>query len=228
MTNPPRRRRTGSAVLAAALGAVIVLGAATSAEARPLGRDDGGAIATAPDEPRSGRRPTDDLKPYEHQFKRSIPARPGPTAARIVQIAERFATGKGRTIARQGENRNMFTKWYGLNSEWCAMFVSYVFHDAGVPLIRDGRGSALALDWGAGRVFANGRPTRFAYGPGARPGDVVWRSNGGRRGHVGIVESVTRTHVYVIEGNGRGDVVTRNSYRLTGKYWMRVIRAPGL
>jgi len=154
---------------------------------------------------------------------------PAPQAARIVQIAQPFATGKGSTIDRRGENRNMFTRWYGLDGRaWCAMFTSYVFHEAGVPLARNDKGSAWTGDWSSGKVFTGGRATRFRFGPGAdvRPGDVLYRSRSG--GHVGIVESVSGASVRVIEGNTSGDAVTGRTYNLGGGQWSVVIRAPGL
>ena len=63
MTKTLNARRIGSAVIAAFLGAILVIAAATNASTRPLGPDDGGVVATTPapvhDEPASGRRPTD-------------------------------------------------------------------------------------------------------------------------------------------------------------------------
>jgi surface antigen len=108
------------------------------------------------------------------------------------------------------------------------MFVSYVYNYAGVPLIRNGKGSPLSTDWKRGVVFTVGSPKMFSYRPSSlRPGDVVYRPRNGGFGHVGIVEKVDGGRVWVIEGNGPSDTVRRNSYT-TSNAWTAVTRAPGL
>lgn len=155
---------------------------------------------------------------------------PAPSASEVVRIARAYATGSGDTIDRRGENQNMFTKWFGLDgSPWCAMFVSYVFDHAGVPL--KGKGSALSTDWRDGVVFSQGRGQRFTYKLSAlHPGDVLWRPREEGAGHVGIVVKVQQNGVYVVEGNGGhgGDDVVRTVRYGANSSWTRVTRAPGL
>lgn len=87
---------------------------------------------------------------------------------------------------------------------WCADFVSWCAHQAGVPLGDHGEGFQSVEDvynW----AEANGRAIPAAEGP-PRPGDlIVWGTE-----HVGIVEAVDSDGtIHTIEGNSSDEVAQR-------------------
>ncbi len=121
------------------------------------------------------------------------------TAERVLEIA-RAEIGY---IERSG-NRTKYGQWYGLDGQpWCAMFVSYCFAQAGLPLPASTRKGFAYTPAGAAWFKRNGawRPTMSAD---VQPGDVVffYWPNMGRIAHVGIVEKVVEDGSLVtIEGN---------------------------
>jgi hypothetical protein len=100
-----------------------------------------------------------------------------------------------------GSNRSKFGSWYGLDANpWCAMFVSYCFHQAGMPLaIQTKKGFAYCpsgVEWfKKANRWSTSNP---------QPGDVVfycWRGDG-IADHVGIVDRVvSSSEIISIEGN---------------------------
>ena len=119
------------------------------------------------------------------------------TPSDVLTVATRHL---GYKEVAPGINQNKFGDWYGMNFQpWCAMFVSYCFYNAGLPLfITTPRGFAYCpygVDW-----FR--RQNRFDKN--AKPGDVVfydWRGDG-VSDHVGIVERVlSSSEIVAIEGN---------------------------
>ena len=98
-------------------------------------------------------------------------------------------------------NRQMFGEWYGWNGvAWCAMFVSYCFYKAGMPLppIQSKKGFAYC-PYGVKHFQNKGK---FDKKP--KVGDIVffdWQRDG-TSDHVGIVEKVLGNNkVVTIEGN---------------------------
>ena len=93
------------------------------------------------------------------------------------------------------------TDWYGIRGPWCAMWVSRVFYDAGLPLPAQTDKGFAWCDAGAlwfanqGRLISNSRE--------AQPGDVVFFEwdNVGALDHVGIVLSNNGDSLTTIEGN---------------------------
>jgi hypothetical protein len=137
---------------------------------------------------------------------------------------------------REGRNnRTKFGRWYGGDGQpWCAMFVSWAFAKAGVPLpfINSSRGFASVQ---SGYRWAK-RNGRWA----ARPavGDVFFILHKNGTGHTGIV---TRVHVdgtiSTIEGNtnnrgsreGTSVLTKRRSVRSINGGFMRVVgRTPNI
>lgn len=119
------------------------------------------------------------------------------TAADVLDIA---SSQVGYKEVAPGINQNKFGDWYGMNFQpWCAMFVSFCFYNARLPLpITTPKGFAYCpygVDW-----FK--RKGKFDRTP--RVGDVVfydWRSDG-VADHVGIVEKVNHDFsIVAIEGN---------------------------
>ncbi len=126
--------------------------------------------------------------------------------ARNFQRADSRGVGSVLNTARsqigvreRGVNRTPYGRWYGSDGQpWCAMFVSWVFAHAGVPLpaIDSRRGYSLVRD-GYRWARAHGRWTREP-----QVGDVFFILYGDGRGHTGIVERVNRNGtITTIEGN---------------------------
>jgi CHAP domain len=96
-------------------------------------------------------------------------------------------------------NRTKFGVWYGANgSPWCAMFVSWAFHSAGLgfPRINSANGFSSVRS-GYRWAKRNGRWTRSP-----KPGDVFFILHRDGTGHTGIVERVhANGTVTTLEGN---------------------------
>lgn len=122
-------------------------------------------------------------------------------AEKILAVARKQL---GLTEFPGGSNKTKYGEWYGMDGQpWCAMFVSWVFDQSGMPL----------------PIIQNGAPSGFAYCPYGRRhfrqkrklfkrpkiGDIVFFNFGRSKiaNHVGIVESVnfTKGTVTSIEGN---------------------------
>ncbi len=111
-----------------------------------------------------------------------------------------------------------FGAWYGMPyADWCAMFVAFCLHYAGITEDRIPR--SAACDRWADLVAERGlaiRPTGVEglYEP--RPGDLVFfRLSGGTPDHIGLVEGfdAESKRVHTIEGNYSASV-SRVSYEL--------------
>ncbi|MEU0493486.1 hypothetical protein ABZ249_30030 [Nocardiopsis sp. NPDC006139] len=84
--------------------------------------------------------------------------------SRVLAIA-RGAVGKYPEVPN-GSNTNAITRWYGLNDQWCAMFISWLFAQAGAS---GSLGRARRTAW-TGDYYTSGMPR--VYGA-RRPGDVL-------------------------------------------------------
>lgn len=121
-----------------------------------------------------------------------------------------------------GSNRNKYGEWYGVNGQpWCAMFISWVYHQAGSPLpvIQAGAPSGAAYCPYI-ESFARNKGQWF-HSP--QPGDLALFHFGKPLViHIGIVESVNGSRFSSIEGNtsvssnDNGGAVMRRS-RNTGQ-----------
>ncbi len=107
-----------------------------------------------------------------------------------------------------------YGRWYGSEySDWCAMYVSFCLHYAGVPE------SAFPQEAGCGSwvraLQAHGLYRALGeYAP--QSGDIVffdWQQNG-RPDHVGILEKADSDTLTVLEGNS-GNSVCRSTYLTT-------------
>lgn len=94
-------------------------------------------------------------------------------------------------------NLTKYGKWYGLDAQpWCAMFVSWVFYMAGLPLPAS---TAKGFAWcpsGAEWFMRQGR-----WGKVPKLGAVIFYRFGARIDHVGWVLAFDGEHVWTIEGN---------------------------
>ena len=131
-----------------------------------------------------------------------------------------------KATAYVGYKGKTFMDWYGMNDEWCAMFVCYVANQVGIL------GKVIYRDAGAGAIPKEG--VSLGYGKwikkgGGNPqaGDLILfepylssgqiRSSEYMSSHIGIVEKISGTTVYTIEGNTvsndrNSSVVSRQSY----------------
>jgi hypothetical protein len=113
----------------------------------------------------------------------------------------------------QGTNCTKYGSWYGIHcAEWCDMFVSWVFHHAGVLASIGGKHAYVPyhLAWFEKHKLFH---KRGAKGGGPLLGCVIffdWDSNG-IPNHIGIVVGYSDTHVHTIEGN-RSDKVSALTY----------------
>lgn len=119
------------------------------------------------------------------------------TPADVLLIASRQI---GYRESPPGSNQNKFGVWYKCNYQpWCAMFVSYCFYLAGLPLPATTAKGFAYCPYGVQWFRHQGK---FDKQP--RVGDVAffdWRGDG-IADHVGIVESVNNDgSVTTIEGN---------------------------
>lgn len=110
-----------------------------------------------------------------------------------------------------------YWRWYGFNErhEWCAIFVSWVFHEAGESdRILKFAGVQTGIDY----FKAKGTWKESSYVP--EPGDVIffdWEQDG-KCNHVGIVEKVENNKIYTIEGNSTDDMCRQQEYEIGSKY----------
>jgi hypothetical protein len=123
------------------------------------------------------------------------------TAQRVLHIA---ASEIGYKENPPNSNHNKFGVWYGMDHQpWCAMFVSYCFYTAGLPLSVPApkgtpKGFAFCpygVEWFKNKGWWHTTP---------QVGDVVfydWQGDG-KSDHVGIVEKVNPNgSIVAIEGN---------------------------
>lgn len=127
-------------------------------------------------------------------------------AASVITAARKWVDA-GYT--EKGDNLTEFGKWYGLNGEpWCAMFVSYVFNEAGlVKLVAaQSKKGFASCDAGLKWFAKNGRLVPVGQ---AQAGDIVFFQfdTDAQPDHVGIVESnKPRTKKLIcLEGNTSPD-----------------------
>ena len=119
-----------------------------------------------------------------------------PSPAQVLAVA---ASQVGVKESPPGSNRTPYCDWYGMVGPWCAMFVSWVFAQAGMPLrITTDKGFAYC-PYGVHWFREHGQMYRAP-----AVGDVVfydWRADG-VSDHVGIVEAVHGDGTFTaIEGN---------------------------
>lgn len=97
----------------------------------------------------------------------------------------------------------LFQDWYGMRGAWCAMFQSYCFDAAGMPLPAS---SPKGFAWvSAGFTWMRNQGwTSYDVQRDVRPGSLLafeWGSTPYGYDHIGICESVTPDGIITIEGN---------------------------
>lgn len=93
--------------------------------------------------------------------------------------------------------------YYGMDSQWCAMFVSWCARQAGIPKYAVNNAASAYADGSGGQGSYSFHVPVYSkknYTPAA--GDIVFfSSTGWGANHVGIVVKVTDTGIYTVEGN---------------------------
>lgn len=108
-----------------------------------------------------------------------------------------------------GNNDTKYGKWYGLNNQpWCAMFISWVFNEAGIVKHVAASSKKGFASCAAGLVWFTKQNKLVPVGQ-AQPGDIAFFQfdTDAEPDHVGIVvknNTLTQTLVCV-EGNTSGD-----------------------
>ncbi len=124
------------------------------------------------------------------------------TRDKVLQTAH---TELGITESPAGSNKSKYGKWYGAGldgQKWCAMFVSWVFHHAGLPLGHIQSKNGIHHCQSAHNYYkAKGKMTSNP-----QPGDIViydW-SGDGHADHIGIFKKwmdSAKTVLEAYEGN---------------------------
>ena len=93
-------------------------------------------------------------------------------------------------------NSNKYGKWYGANNvAWCAIFVSWCANQAGIPTSIVPKLAYVPYEYDFFAMRKEWHP-RGRYIP--QPGDLIIY---GANDHIGIVEKVSNSYVWTIEGN---------------------------
>ncbi len=196
-------------------------------------------VATSGDEPNED---STDLYPYSSAYKSSKyytalnnVEMTGDEATDLVNVAlSQVGYHEGNSTseldgsnASGSNNYSEYGYWFGTQVkgnttghfyDWCAMFVSWCARHAGISTNTISN-SAYAKAENSTYKFAN--LSYFSRESGTpQQGDLIFFDNPNVDGpwdHVGIVESVTSTHVKTIEGNA-GEQVKTITYNLTDTY----------
>lgn len=133
---------------------------------------------------------------------------------KIVQIAANEVGYK-----EQGTNQTKYGEWYGMQDEWCNIFVSWCANQAGVPedVIPKMAFVPNTANWFDERgQYKNSKANGGNYIP--KKGDIVLfdYNHNTTSDHIGIVEKVEGNTLYTIEGN-KNNQVQRCTYDLSSK-----------
>ncbi len=113
-----------------------------------------------------------------------------------------------------GGNYTEYGKWFGQQSNWCAIFISWCAAQAGIPtsiIKKNAVASGNSCQYGE---------TKYSFGSRTpQPGDILYIQNDSDSAvdHVGLVYKVDDTYIYSVEGNFGNKVGTIKYYRSSGK-----------
>lgn len=127
-------------------------------------------------------------------------------------------------------NYTEYGRWYGMQDMWCAMFVSWCAHVAGIPTstVTSHSYTPTGLNWfiNKGQAYSRAKVANGSYTP--QPGDIIYFKsdrNENITNHVGIVTKYANGTVYTIEGNTssatistNGGAVCEKSYSISNTY----------
>ena len=134
--------------------------------------------------------------------------------SKIVQIAQNEVGYK-----ESGNNQTKYGEWYGMQDEWCNIFVSWCANQAGISedIIPKMAYVPSTANWyDAKGQYKNSKAFGGNYIPLA--GDIVLfdYNRNTDSDHIGIVEKVEGNKLYTIEGN-KDNMVKREIYSLDSK-----------
>lgn len=133
---------------------------------------------------------------------------------KIVQIAQNEVGYR-----ESGNNQTKYGEWYGMQDEWCNMFVCWCSNQAGISedIIPKMAYVPSTANWfDAKGQYKNSRANGGNYIP--QPGDIVLfdYNHNTTSDHIGIVEKTEGNTLYTIEGN-KDNMVKRCTYSLDSK-----------
>lgn len=130
---------------------------------------------------------------------------------KIVQIAQNEVGYR-----ESGNNQTKYGEWYGMQDEWCNMFVCWCANQAGISeeIIPKMAYVPSTANWfDAKGQYKNSRANGGNYTP--QVGDIVLfdYNHNTTSDHIGIVEKIEGNTLYSIEGN-KDNMVKRCTYSL--------------
>jgi hypothetical protein len=157
------------------------------------------------------------------------------TAADVLRIAEQELDYTESYIDGEG-NYTKFGQWYGVNpGAWCAMFVSYCFYTADLPLLLQNDKGFCSCPEGAKRFKWQ---DKWIFSSPASPdvGDIIFfnwqgiQDDPDQSDHVGIVKEIlSNGDIVTIEGNGGGagtDKVAFHTYAANSPFINGYVHLP--
>ena len=134
--------------------------------------------------------------------------------SKIVQIAQNEVGYK-----EQGNNQTKYGEWYGMQDEWCNIFVSWCANQAGISedIIPKMAYVPSTANWFNSKgQYKNSKAFEGDYTPQA--GDIVLfdYNRNTDSDHIGLVEKVEGNTLHTIEGN-KDNMVKRCTYSLDSR-----------
>lgn len=110
-------------------------------------------------------------------------------------------------------NYTEYGKWFGQQSAWCAIFVSWCAAQAGIPtsvIKKNAVAGGTTCNYGEKKVSFSARTPK--------PGDIIYVQNDSDSAadHVGLVIDVDDTYIYTAEGNYSNKVSQVKYYKSSG------------
>lgn len=111
-------------------------------------------------------------------------------------------------------NYTEYGKWFGQQSNWCAIFISWCANQAGVPtsvVKKNAIASGSSCQFGEKKYSFGSRSPQV--------GDIIYVQNDSDSDvdHVGLVYKVDDTYIYSVEGNFGNKVGTIKYYKDSGR-----------
>lgn len=104
-------------------------------------------------------------------------------------------------------NYTEYGYWYGLQDEWCAMFICWCAAQAGIGTDTIARSASAGIASTYGLATGVGSFVTYSFSA-VREGDIISFNNGT---HVALVVNKTSTYIETVEGN-TGNCVERKTY----------------
>lgn len=139
---------------------------------------------------------------------------------KIIEIAEKEIGYK-----EYSNNHTKYGEWFGVQDEWCAIFISWLANQVGVldKLIPKQAYVPSMVSWYKNKGLFKAR----GYYP--TTGDIIFfdYNSNGTSDHVGIVEKCENGNIYTIEGN-KSQMVKRCMYNVNnaGIYGFGLVQYP--